>query len=286
MLAYSPQPIIETLRTVDEVFAEEQAANAFRVPGRYHHFRGAQKIYPLQMIPATAEVLLRPEDRGRFPEAALLPDESGQLQALEKARAKEKEKQRRIVRIRKAQMDMSRAQVHYDTPLEVREGVVVNQQFHYPPRSPQQTNSVHAAPHAAVHFKDTAEEVQSLQSAASSGQDHSIPPSVSYGLLGHADTSSSATTSFFSSSRPFAHTQSQSLYGEEEEEDASDDDRAVRSNCLAENSTNQPLKIPVRMQRHRKILKLDAKHLKARPLLMSLRRKQRMLSSRERGDEL
>lgn len=256
-----------------------------------------RKIYPLHLYPSTLEVLYPPGYSGPLPEDRLLPDAKAQQQALERAKLLEEQRRRRVVRIKRAHLDMSRAQVQADertaSPGPPRR---VNKQFQWRRRAVMDENSVVDSPHRPVAFRSLypsgaphlASSYPGPESAAteSLGDIPSEPRSQAFHLLSLADGHTGSAVATRETLSVASHSQATlatdgivGISTPHAQGIQSDNlsDRAYRDNCLAESSTCSQGHVTVHLQRHRKILRLDIHRLRSKPKLLSLRRKTKIL---------
>eukprot|EP01031_Cornospumella_fuschlensis_P028693 gene28693-34641_t len=186
-----PTPIIEPLKSIEQVMAEEREAQRHKVGGRYHMFRGEGKVYPLRIFPSTLEVCLPPNPQETppvLPEDALLPDKNAIRRKKEEAEKKRKERRRKVVRIKTDQLDLSRKVVERRGEADEEEGMRKNPQFTWRDRVPPDDNSVYTHPHPQVIFHSPSRSLSPSikeESVAESSVYASLPSSAHYSILPH-----------------------------------------------------------------------------------------------------
>lgn len=103
-----PQPIIEKLRTNEEVLQEERKRRKFVVGGRYHNHLGSHRIYPLKCVPATQKPLQAKETKPIYPEDFLLPNYDELKKKMVEEQTMLAKERSAIYTLKKDALDMSR----------------------------------------------------------------------------------------------------------------------------------------------------------------------------------
>lgn len=306
------QPILEELKSWDEVIAEDNATKVRQIPGRYHQYLGEDRLYPLNAFPSTIEVLLPlAHTKDMIPENVLLKDiPKPTIKPLIDPNIQRAIQQQKTIRLKSEKIDFSRSPIKhypitndpnkYELPppylqkqIQEQQRVIhendyysnsssvrVNQQYPYPPMNYPDDNSVHYYPHPNVIFYENELEkirLQQLQELYLKEQREKAEDSVAGrgGLQYNLLNNQNSLAP--SAEASLVGGRLPSLVSQEVSLMANDSQNAIRSNYLAENSIRTEPKVPVKLVRLRNARSLKNVHLKNDLHFISAKQKESLI---------